>query len=69
MSTRGKHPARSAEFIFLVASMPSMTGIRTSITTTSGPRLAVSSTASRPLAAASTTITLIVIGLGDDGRG
>src|SRR5580704_4734847 len=54
MSTRAPPGAR-AEVICRVASIPSITGIRTSITTTSGARLAARSTACLPSAASPTT--------------
>src|SRR3984957_20274631 len=54
MSTRAP-PGPGAEVICRVASIPSITGIRTSITTTSGARLPASSTACLPSAASPTT--------------
>ena len=54
MSTRARLGPWS-DVICRVASIPSITGIRTSITTTSGARLAASSTACLPSAASPTT--------------
>ena len=55
ISTRVSARAGSAQ-IAAVASMPSSTGIRMSISTTSGPSLEARSTASRPLRASPTTV-------------
>ena len=46
-----------AEVIWRVASMPSSTGIRTSISTTSGWAARATATASAPLAASPTTVS------------
>src|SRR6202042_1220591 len=53
MSTRGAPPGSAS---CLVASIPSMTGMRTSMRTTSGPSCRLSSTASAPSLAVPTTV-------------
>ena len=55
MRMRGQSP--SAAQICRVASMPSITGMRTSISTTSGRCSALRRTASAPSAALATTVT------------